>query len=44
MMNKSILMAAVVALAVFEKSKYGRMPASGDDFALMEETIRELKL
>jgi hypothetical protein len=32
------------ALAVFEKSKYGRLPASGADFALMEETIRELKL
>src|SRR5256885_11658173 len=25
------------ALSVFEKSKYGRMPASGADFALMED-------
>ena len=32
------------ALAVFEKSKYGRMPASSADFALLEETIKELKL
>lgn len=31
------------ALAVFEKSKYGRLPASGADFALMEEVLRELK-
>ena len=32
------------ALAVFEKSKYGRQPASTADFAVLEETIRELKL
>ena len=32
------------ALTVFEKSKYGRLPASGADFALMEEVLRELKL
>jgi len=32
------------ALAVFEKSKYGRLPASTADFAVLEETIRELKL
>jgi hypothetical protein len=32
------------ALEVFERSKYGRMPVSGADFALLEETIRELKL
>jgi protein-glutamine gamma-glutamyltransferase len=31
------------ALAVFEKSKYGRMPASHDDFAVLEQAIRELK-
>jgi hypothetical protein len=31
------------ALAVFEKSKYGRMPASNADFAVLEETIRELR-
>jgi hypothetical protein len=31
------------ALAVFEKSKYGRMPASSADFALLEETIKVLK-
>jgi hypothetical protein len=31
------------ALAVFEKSKYGRVPASSADFALMEEVLRELK-
>jgi hypothetical protein len=39
--RKSIL---ARALAVFEKSKYGRVPASNADFALLEETIRELKL
>jgi hypothetical protein len=32
------------ALAVFEKSKYGRVPASSADFALMEEVLRDLKL
>jgi hypothetical protein len=32
------------ALIVFEKSKYGGVPASAADFALLEETIRELKL
>jgi transglutaminase-like putative cysteine protease len=32
------------ALAVFEKSKYGRLPASDADFALMEEVLRELRL
>ena len=32
------------ALAVFEKSKYGRQPASTTDFAVLEETIRELKM
>ena len=32
------------ALAVFEKSKYGRMPASNTDFAVLEEAIRELKI
>ena len=32
------------ALAVFEKSKYGRLPASTADFAVLEETIRDLKL
>ena len=31
------------ALIVFEKAKYGRMPISPTDFALLEETIRELK-
>jgi transglutaminase-like putative cysteine protease len=31
------------ALAVFEKSKYGRMPASSADFALMEKVLQELK-
>lgn len=31
------------ALGVFEKSKYGRVPASGADFALMEEVIKDLK-
>src|SRR5262249_15851410 len=39
--RRSIL---VKALAVFEKSKYGGMPASSADFALLEETIKELKL
>jgi hypothetical protein len=32
------------ALVIFEKSKYGRQPVSASDFALLEETIRELKL
>jgi transglutaminase-like putative cysteine protease len=32
------------ALAIFERSKYGRLPASGADFAMMEEVLRELKL
>ncbi len=32
------------ALEVFERSKYGRMPVSPADFALLEETIRTLKL
>ena len=32
------------ALAIFERSKYGRLPASGADFALMEQVLRELKL
>jgi len=31
------------ALAVFEKSKYGRQAASTADFAVLEETIRELR-
>jgi len=31
------------ALEVFERSKYGRMPVSGSDFTLLEETIREMK-
>jgi transglutaminase-like putative cysteine protease len=31
------------ALLVFEKSKYGRAPVSHADFALLEQTIRELK-
>jgi protein-glutamine gamma-glutamyltransferase len=39
--RKSILASA---LAVFEKSKYGRVPASTADFAVLEEAIRELKL
>jgi hypothetical protein len=32
------------ALVIFEKSKYGRLPISAGDFALLEETVRELKL
>jgi hypothetical protein len=32
------------ALTVFEKTKYGQLPASTADFALMEATLRELKL
>ena len=32
------------ALVVFEKSKYGRLPVSAADFALLEEAIRNLKL
>jgi len=32
------------ALVIFEKSKYGRLPVSASDFALLEETVRELKL
>ena len=32
------------ALDVFEKAKYGRMPVSTAEFAVLEETIRELKL
>jgi transglutaminase-like putative cysteine protease len=31
------------ALAVFERSKYGRMPISPEDFALLEQAIQELK-
>jgi hypothetical protein len=31
------------ALVVFEKSKYGRLPVSATDFALLEETIRAMK-
>jgi hypothetical protein len=31
------------ALEVFERSRYGRMPASIADFILLEDTIRELK-
>lgn len=31
------------ALKIFERSKYGRVPASAEDFALLEETIKELK-
>jgi hypothetical protein len=38
--NRRSLLAG--ALAVFEKSKYGRQPASGEDFALMEQVLREL--
>src|SRR5262245_19399829 len=32
------------ALVVFEKSKYGRLPVSATDFALLEETVRILKV
>ncbi len=31
------------ALEIFEKSKYGRLPASASDFTLLEETVRELR-
>jgi hypothetical protein len=31
------------ALIVFEKSKYGRLQVSATDFALLEDTIRQLK-
>jgi transglutaminase-like putative cysteine protease len=31
------------ALVVFEKSRYGRLPVSARDFALLEQTVRELK-
>jgi hypothetical protein len=31
------------ALEVFEKAKYGRVPVSASDFALLEETVRKLK-
>jgi protein-glutamine gamma-glutamyltransferase len=31
------------ALIVFEKSKYGQMPVTASDFALLEDTIRALK-
>jgi transglutaminase-like putative cysteine protease len=31
------------ALDIFEKSKYGRLPVSPAEFALLEESIRELK-
>ena len=32
------------ALVVFEKSRYGRMPISSADFALLEDAVREMKL
>jgi len=32
------------ALIVFEKSKYGRLQVSATDFALLEDTIRQLKM
>jgi transglutaminase-like putative cysteine protease len=32
------------ALDIFEKSKYGRLPVSAAEFALLEESIKELKL
>jgi transglutaminase-like putative cysteine protease len=32
------------ALGVFEKSKYGQLPISTTEFALLEQTIRDLKL
>ena len=32
------------ALVVFEKSKYGRLPVSAADFALLEEAVRHLKV
>src|SRR5262249_36674340 len=32
------------ALVVFEKSKYGRLPVSASDFALLEEAVRNLKV
>jgi transglutaminase-like putative cysteine protease len=32
------------ALVVFEKSKYGRLPVSAADFALLEEAVRNLKV
>jgi transglutaminase-like putative cysteine protease len=31
------------ALEIFEKSKYGRLPVSASDFALLEDTVRKLK-
>jgi len=31
------------ALDIFEKSKYGRLPVSAAEFALLEESIKELK-
>ena len=39
--RKSIL---ARALHIFEKSKYGRLPISAEEFNLLEETARELKL
>jgi hypothetical protein len=32
------------ALEIFEKSKYGRMPVSASDFALLEDAVRKLKV
>jgi len=32
------------ALEVFEKSKYGNLPVSADEFALLEDSIKELKV
>ena len=32
------------ALDIFEKSKYGQLPVSAAEFALLEESIKELKL
>jgi transglutaminase-like putative cysteine protease len=37
--NRSIL---ALALGVFEKSKYGRVPVSPAEFVILEETIRKL--
>jgi hypothetical protein len=31
------------ALEIFEKAKYGRMPVSTGDFALLEEAVRKLR-
>jgi len=39
--RRSIL---VEALAVFERSKYGGLPVSATDYAVLERTVRDLKL